>query len=376
MKFDFDLPLNIVFGRGRFNEIGIHTEKYGKKALIVTGRNSTRNTGVLDRCVTLLRSAGVASVVFDKVEQNPLTTTVYEGAREFLDNHCEVVIGLGGGSAMDAAKGIAFAAGNSGDLEDYIFGRKQGIKEIPIIVATTTAGTGSEGNCFSVMTNPVTKDKKSLKTKLIFPKVSIVDPELMQSLPQQSIASTGFDALSHNLEVFIARRAQPISSILALEGIKMLAEYLPRVYKDPGDIEAWEQVALANTFGGMNICLSGVGAPHALEHPVSGLYDVVHGKGLAAILPKVFEKTYGYADGKYLEIARALGGQNASDCVERIHKLLEDLKLNVTLGDLGVKAEDIDWLSNNAIKIMQANLENNPKIFTLDEIKEIYFEVL
>lgn len=376
MKFIFDLPLNIIFGRGTFNEVGTQTGKYGTKALIVTGKQSTRQTGLLDRCLGLLHEAGLSTVVYDRVEQNPLITTVYKGAQLLLENRCDVVVGLGGGSAIDCAKGIAFVAGNSGDMEDYIFGRMMGLSAYPIIAVPTTAGTGSEANCLAVLTNPVTKDKKSLKAKLIFPKVSIVDPELMTSLPKQSIASTGFDALSHNLEAYLAKKAQPISDTLAIEAIRLLGEFLSRVYADPSDLEAWDRVALASTYGGMNICAAGVGAAHALEHPVSGLYDVVHGKGLAAILPKILEKSTGYADEKYLQISKALGGTDAGQCSALVQKIAEDMGLTGTLSDFGVKQEDIGWLSKNSFKIMQSNLENNPRVFTLNEVEQIYSEIL
>lgn len=376
LKFIFDLPLNIVFGRGTLNEIGAHVGKYGTKALIVTGKLSTKLTGLLDRCLSLLSASGIEVVVFDRVEQNPLITTVYKGAQMLLERRCDVVIGLGGGSALDCAKGIAFVAGNSGDMEDFIFGRKPGLSAYPVIAVPTTAGTGSEANCLTALTNPVSKVKKSLKAKLIFPKVSIVDPELMTSLPKQSIAASGFDALSHNLEAFLSKSAQPVSDTLAIEAIKLLGEFLPKVYQDPADLEAWERVALASTYGGMNICASGVCAPHALEHPVSGRYNVVHGKGLAAILPKVLEKSYGYADEKYLRISEALGGTGAAQCVDRIKKIAEEMELSGTLSDLGVKREDIDWLSKNSFKTMQANIENNPRIFTLDEVQQLYSEML
>ena len=149
MNFNYNLPVNLLFGRGRSAEIGTEVAKYGKKVLIVTGRSSTKKSGLLDKTISLLDEAKVKYEVFDKVEQNPLTTTVYEGVEVIKETGCDVILGLGGGSIMDAAKSIAFAAKNSGDISEYIFGIKQGNDALPIVLVTTTCGTGSEGNCFS-----------------------------------------------------------------------------------------------------------------------------------------------------------------------------------------------------------------------------------
>ena len=280
MKFNYNLPVNLLFGRGRSNEIGSEVAKYGNKALIVTGRGSTKKSGLLDKTVNLLKEANVQYEIFDKVEQNPLTTTVYEGVEVIKETGCDVVLGLGGGSIMDAAKSIAFAAKNPGDISDYIFGIKQGNEALPIILVPTTCGTGSEGNCFSVLTNPETKDKKSLRTNLIIAKASIIDSDLMTTMPKSILASVGFDALAHNMEAYVSKIGQPLTDMKALYGIKLLAENLTKAYNDPADLEAWEKVTLASTLGGMVIGVAGVAAPHGLEHPASGLCDIVHGKVL------------------------------------------------------------------------------------------------
>lgn len=376
MNFNYNLPVNLLFGRGRSSEIGIEVTKYGKKALIVTGRSSTKKSGLLDKAISLLKEEKVEYEIFDKVEQNPITTTVYEGVDIIKETGCDVILALGGGSIMDAAKSIAFSSKNPGDISEYIFGIKQGTEALPTVLVPTTCGTGSEGNSFSVLTNPETKDKKSLRTNAIIAKASIIDPELMMTMPKAILASVGFDALCHNMEAYVSKIGQPLTSIQAFYGMKLLSENLVKVYNDPSDLDALEKVTLASTLGGMVIGVAGVAAPHGLEHPVSGLYDVVHGKGLAALTPVIAQRSWESDVEKYGDIAKLLGGSHASECSKLINKLLEDLNLKVTLGELGVKKEDVTWMADNCMKVSKPSILNHPKEFTLEEIKDIYYSAL
>lgn len=376
MNFNYYLPVNLIFGVGACSRIADEVKKYGKKALIVTGRSSTKKTGLLDKVTAQLEDAGLSYEVFDKVAQNPLTTTVYDGVDVIKETGCDVVLGLGGGSIMDAAKSIAFSAKNPGDISEYIFGIKQGAGALPIVLVPTTSGTGSEGNCFSVLTNPDTKDKKSLRTNEIIAKASIIDPELMTTMPKKLIASVGFDALCHNMEAYVSKIGQPLTDMQSYYGIKLLAENLLKVYNDKADLDAFEKVTLASTLGGMVIGVAGVCAPHGLEHPVSGLYDVVHGNGLAALTPIITEKSYKSDIKKYGEISKLLGGTGAEDCADAIKDLLVKLDLNITLSQLGASEKDVDWMAENCMKVSKPSIINHPKVFTLEEIKEIYSECL
>ncbi|MFL0165365.1 iron-containing alcohol dehydrogenase [Clostridium beijerinckii] len=376
MNFNYNLPINLLFGRGRSNEIGTEVAKYGKKALIVTGRNSTKKSGLLDKTIDLLNEAKVQYEIFDKVEQNPLTTTVYEGVDVIKETGCDVVLGLGGGSIMDAAKSIAFSAKNPGDISEYIFGIKQGSEALPIVLVPTTCGTGSEGNCFSVLTNPETKDKKSLRTNIIIAKASIIDPELMVTMPKGILASVGFDALAHNMEAYLSKIGQPLTDMKAFYGIKLLSENLIKVYNDPSDLDAWDSVTLASTLGGMVIGIAGVTAPHGLEHPASGLHDIVHGKGLAALTPIIAEKSWESNLEKYSNISKLLGGTDAKDCADAIRNFLKKIDLKVTLGELGITEKDVEWMAENCMKVSKPSIANHPKEFSLEEIKDIYYKSL
>lgn len=376
MEFNYNLPVNLIFGIGKVEELGKETAKYGKKALIVTGRSSTKKSGLLDKAINLLKEANVESVIFDKVAQNPLTTTAYEGADLAKKEGCDVVVGLGGGSIMDAAKAIAFIVLNEGDISDYIFGLKKSEKALPIILVPTTCGTGSEGNGFAVLTNPENNDKKSLRCNAIIAKASIIDPELMITMPKHILASVGFDALCHNMEAYISKIAQPLTTMKAIQGIQLLGENLVKAYNDSKNLDAIEAVTWASTLGGMVINTAGVAACHGMEHPASGLKDIVHGRGLAALTPVIYEESIDSAPEKFATISKLLGGKDEKDCVAVIKKLLKDIDLDITLGDQGIKEEDVDWMAENCLKVSAASLNNHPKKLELEDLKRIYRKAL
>ncbi len=211
MEFSYFLPVHIEFGWNKVDSVSEYVKAYGNKALIVTGRTSAKKSGLYDRVVAKLDAAYIDHVLFDKVDANPLTTTALDGAALAKSEGCDMVLAIGGGgSIMDCAKGIAFMAVNDGgDINDYIFNRKTSENALPpLVVIPTTCGTGSEGNGFGVLTNPETGDKKSLRCNAIVPKVSIVDPGVMGTMPPHVLASVGFDALCHNIEAYTSKTAQ------------------------------------------------------------------------------------------------------------------------------------------------------------------------
>lgn len=376
MNFNYNLPVNIIFGRGRVSEIGSEVLKYGKTALIVTGKTSTKKTGLLDRTIKLLNESDIKTIVFDEVEQNPLTTTAYDGAELAKKEKCDVVVGLGGGSIMDAAKAIAFITLNEGDVSDYIFGKKTSDEALPIILVPTTCGTGSEGNGFAVLTNPDNNDKKSLRCNAIVAKASIIDPELMTTMPKHILASVGFDALCHNMEAYLSKNEQPLTTIMALQGIELIGKNLVKVYNDKDDMEAFEKITWASTLGGMVINTAGVTAPHGMEHPASGLKNIVHGRGLAALTPVIYEESISAAPEKFAMISRLLGGSDENDCVHVIRNLLKDIDLETTLGEQGINEADIDWMAENCLKVSAAGMKSHPKEFNLEDIKRIFRKAL
>ncbi len=376
IAFKYFLPVNIEFGSGKVAKAGELTKPYGKKALIVTGHSSAKKSGLYDKVKDSLKAEGIDSVLFDKVAQNPLTTTAAEGAAFAKENGCDVVVAIGGGSIMDCAKAIAFLAVNNGDVSDYIFGKKASDTALPIILIPTTCGTGSEGNGFAVLTNPDNGDKKSLRCNAIVAKVSIVDPECMMTMPKHVLASVGFDALCHNMEAYTSKIAQPFTDALSLYAVDLIAHNLVDVYKGTGSKDSWEKITLASTIGGMVINTAGVTLAHGMEHPASGLKDIVHGKGLAALTPTIIESSYQGAPEKFAKLAKLFGGEKAEDLAGKVRELLEAIELTCTLSDLGIEEKDIPWMAENCMKVSAPSIANNPVVFSLEEIAEIYKKAL
>lgn len=372
IEFSYFLPVNIAFGCGKAAQVGELTKPFGKKALIVTGRSSAKKSGLYDKAAASLEKAGISHMLFDEVTQNPLTTTAEKGAAQAREQACDVVVAIGGGSVMDCAKAIAFLAVNTGDINDYIFNRMESNNALPVVLIPTTCGTGSEGNGFAVLTNPENGDKKSLRCNAIVPKVSIVDPECMMTMPKHVLASVGFDALCHCMEAYTSKISQPFTDALCEYAMNLIADNLVRVYKGEGDKRAWEKLTLASTIGGMAINTAGVTLAHGMEHPASGLKDIVHGRGLAALTPSVIEASQKGEHFKFAQIARIFGGITAEDCAPAIRLLLKELDLDCTLTDLGIEKKDIPWMAKNCMKVSAASVANNPIVFTEEEIAGIY----
>ena len=390
MEFSYFLPVNIQFGWNKVDGVAEFAAPYGKKALIVTGRSSAKKSGLYDRVVAKLDAAHIDHVLFDQVDANPLTTTALDGAALAKSESCDLVIAIGGGSIMDCAKGIAFMAVNDGDINDYIFNRKTSDNALPLIVIPTTCGTGSEGNGFGVLTNPETGDKKSLRCNAIVPKVSIVDPAVMGTMPPHVLASVGFDALCHNLEAYTSKTAQPFTDALAHYAVTLLAQYLVPLYKHvkatvegkPSILnekqltKAWESVTLASTIGGMVINTAGVTLGHGMEHPASGLKDITHGVGLAVIEPVVVEYTWSANPEKFNSLARIFNHGDGSELGEALRLIVHDLDLTTNLTELGFTKKDIPWLVDNVYVVAAGNIANTVAEVSRNDIEVLYKKML
>ena len=390
MEFSYFLPVNIQFGWNKVDSVAEFAAPYGKKALIVTGRSSAKKSGLYDRVVAKLDAAHIDHALFDQVDANPLTTTALDGAALAKSESCDMVIAIGGGSIMDCAKGIAFMAVNDGDINDYIFNRKTSDNALPLIVIPTTCGTGSEGNGFGVLTNPETGDKKSLRCNAIVPKVSIVDPAVMGTMPSHVLSSVGFDALCHNIEAYTSKTAQPFTDALAHYAVTLLAQYLVPLYKHVKAIangqqpilnekqltKAWESVTLASTIGGMVINTAGVTLGHGMEHPASGLKDITHGVGLAVIEPVVVEYTWSANPEKFNALARIFNHGDGSELGEALRLMVHELDLTTNLTELGFTKKDIPWLVDNVYVVAAGNIANTVAEVSRNDIEVLYKKML
>jgi alcohol dehydrogenase class IV len=389
---NFALPESLVFGRrvtffaGDYaakldiGKSGEYSDRRGSDilggALIITGSSSAKKSGLIDRVAASLSAKGIDSTVFSGVSENPTEKDVAAAVAKIREKNCSFVIGIGGGSAIDCAKAAAFSAVNEGDLFDYIFGRKSGDDALPIMAIPTTCGTGTEANSFAVITNTKTGDKKSLRTPAIIPAVSLIDPELMGTLPPRVLAAVGFDALCHLIESFIAKNAAPEIRRIALYGIALSQKSLREVYSGKGTDSDFDNLAAASTLGGYCIGKAGVTAAHALEHPLSGFGNIVHGVGLAALTPVILRRTLPNARDDFSQIAKIMGKKTAEDLIPIIENLIKKLNINTDLKQFGFSKADAEKLAANAIKVSKPSLLNNPKVFDEAEITEIYSEIL
>ena len=371
MEFSYFLPVHIQFGWDKVDSVASFAKPYGNKALIVTGRISAKKSGLYDRVTAKLDAAHIEHVLFDQVDANPLTTTALDGAALAKSESCDMVVAIGGGSIMDCAKGIAFMAVNEGDINDYIFNRKISDKALPLIVIPTTCGTGSEGNGFGVLTNPETGDKKSLRCNAIVPKVSIVDPAVMGTMPPHVLASVGFDALCHNIAHYaVTLLAQYLVPLY--KHVKAMAEGKSAVLNETQLTKAWESVTLASTIGGMVINTAGVTLAHGMEHPASGLKDITHGVGLAVIEPVVVEYTWSANPDKFGALARIFNHGDGSELGEALRLIVHDLDLTTNLTELGFTKKDIPWLVDNVYVVATGNIANTMADVSREDIEMLY----
>ena len=381
-QFQFYNPVKYLFGSGVIAKLGDHAAALGKKALLVTTLGTMARFG--SRIGDILTAAGVEYQVFTDVQPNPLASGVRAGADLAAQTGCDLIVGLGGGSAMDTAKGIAFLTGKEGGVFDYITGKRTGTTALPIICITTTAGTGSEGNATAVFTNDETLDKKGLVNPLIYPKVSFIDSEFMATLPKDLIAGPGCDALFHAFESYLSKDRNPISEMYSLEAMRLSIENLPRVYHDPSDFEAWDKVILANTLAGIAIGCAGTTVPHALGQPVSGLLNVAHSDSLVCLYPAFMKFTAQAAPERFARLAQLLGcditGLTAEEAADRSIGLMIDFLKGIDafkkLSEFGVKEEHVDRLAEGATSIMKVVLHKNPRVPDLEQVKELYRQSL
>ena len=296
MSFYMYVPTRMVFGCGQLKNMNKY-EMPGKKALIVISNGkSVKENGALAETQKQLNEVGIEWAVYDGIMANPLKSAVMEGAAAARKNGCDFIVALGGGSVMDASKAIASMATNDGDLWDYVEAgtgkyKKLVNEPLPIVAITTTAGTGSEVDQYGVISNEVTNEKIGFGGyDSLFPKLAIIDPELMKSVPPKFTALQGFDALFHSTECYIANCANLMSDMYALKSIENLGKYLARAVKNGDDMEAREHVAFANTLSGVVMTLSACTSEHSLEHAMSAYHqELPHGAGLIMISKAYYE---------------------------------------------------------------------------------------
>lgn len=383
MNFNYYIPSRILFGKGKLEEL--HNQKLpGTKALIVTtGGTSMKKYGYLDRVKKQLELAGISWMLFDKILPNPIKEHVMEGAELCKQNGIDFVVGLGGGSSIDAAKAIAVMATNEGDYWDYVSGGSgKGLPlphhPLPIIAITTTAGTGTEADPWTVTTKTQTNEKIGFGIDGTFPFLSIVDPELMLTVPARLTAYQGFDALFHSTEGYLNTTAYVLSDLYALKSIELIGKSLITAVKDGNNIDARADVALANTLAGMVESTSGCISEHSLAHAIGGIHpNFEHGAALIAISKAYythFAKS-GRCEERMIQMARALGKTDACcamDFVDRLSEMEEACGVgSIKMSDYGMKYENLTDYIQNARETMGGLFAVDPVPLTDDDVLQI-----
>ena len=386
-RFDYYMPTEIIFGPGRLKELA-QLELPGKKALIVIGSGgSMKRHGYLDRVIEYLEDNGVEYVVYDKILPNPITEHVMEGAKAARENNCDFVVGLGGGSSIDSAKSIALMAKNPGDYWDYVVGGSGKGKPVekgalPIVAITTTAGTGTEADPWTVITKSDTNEKIGFGSKYTFPTLSIVDPELMLTVPPKYTAYQGMDAFFHAAEGYLALAHQPASDCHALEAVKLITQYLPVAVREGENLQARCAVAWASTAAGIVESLSSCISLHSMEHALSAFHpELPHGAGLIALSIPYFTYISSKTAERFSDLARAMGQdcsglsdeEGAEKFIDALKTLIKDIGMeDLKLSDYGVKKEEAAELARNAMDTMDGLFHQDPYKLSFEEVVHIY----
>lgn len=385
-NYDMYIPTRVMFGEGMLNKLGDQPMPGRRALIIISNGKSTRANGYLARTEEQLHRAGVETFVFDGVAPNPSVGNVNAGAKVARDNDCDFLVALGGGSVMDCAKAIAVMTTNEGELWDYVpigsgKGQPIAVRPLPIIAITTTAGTGSETDSSGVITKEDTFEKAFVGDASLFPVLSIVDAELMKSVPATFTAYQGFDALFHSTEGYIAKGANLMSDMYALEAIRNIAEYLPRAIKDGNDIEARTRVAFGNTLSGGVMCLTLITSEHALEHALSAYHpNLPHGAGLIMVSRAYYKYFIEHhaCDDRFIRMAQAMGMTEATkpeDFLTALTRLQEacgvaDLKMS----DYGIVPEEFETLMRNTREVMGVMFTSDRVQMSDADIVNVYEE--
>jgi alcohol dehydrogenase class IV len=379
MHFEFATATRIVFGSGRLREAAISAASFGRRALIVTGSTPARADGLIRE----LRARNIEYALFS-VSGEPTIPAILRGIQSARTERCEVVIGCGGGSALDGAKAIAALMNNPGNPLDYleVVGRGNPLTHpsAPCICIPTTAGTGCEVTRNAVLASPEHRVKVSLRSSRILPLLAVVDPDLTQALPPSITASTGMDALTQLIEPFVCNAAGPLSDAICREGIRRAALWLGPAYADGTNAQARENMALASLFGGLALANAGLGAVHGLAAPLGGMFPIPHGIVCARLVPFVMDANVKALSARskespalerYDEIARLLTGRSsarAEDGAEWIASMCSELSVP-DLSTFGLTAKDLPAIVEKAQR--SSSMKGNPIQLTAEELTDI-----
>ena len=375
-------PTEILTGVGCLEQLGKRTRGFGQRALLVCGRTAIRKSGTLNRALSSLADARVVASVYDGVISEPTLDMVREGVGLARTRRCQAIIGIGGGSAMDAAKAIAGLAPLPGTVREYHRGRKLEGPGLPFIAVPTTAGTGAEVTKNAVLIDVKNRKKHSIRDDSWMARVALVDPSSALSMPPKITAATGADALSHAIESFVSIGAMPVTDALATEAIRLLERSLLRAYQHGDDIEARSDTLYASLMAGMALASGRLGGVHGMAHPLGCRFHLPHGTICGLLLPYVMEYNTDHATAKYARIAALMGEDTsemtereaASKAVEMVRTLLEEMEIPLQLASLGVSEKEFDIIIEESLP--SGSLKHNPRPLGAEDVRTILHQAL
>ena len=366
MHFDLDIPTRIVFGAGTLDRVGPLTRELGERPLLVTGRSAGRRFGYLERALASLGGA----VHFDGVSPNPACAEVDEAARVARDHGCDVVVGLGGGSPLDAAKAVAAVLGTGRPATELIGTTLSPTDPVvPIVAVPTTAGSGSEVTKGAIVTDTVRRFRSGVRGDALTPRIAVIDPDLTSTVPHHVRTETAFDAFAHAVEGFVARRSDPLSQALAVQALGLITEHADALAKREDSPRAREALALAALLGGINVARASTCLPHRLQQAMGALpgLGISHGRGLAVVYPAWLRHTERHAPDDFGRLSQALG---TSSVGEAVGEFLDRAGLASRLRDHGVARADLGLL----LEGVSGNLDNDPRPGVDAEYLQVLYE--
>jgi alcohol dehydrogenase len=377
--FSFTGAKKMVFGCGSLSALVSHVQDLGAKNPLVVMDKNLAKAGFQEKIANLLNAGGLKFKVYDKIEPEPPIELADEGAALAIKNKSDIVIGIGGGSAMDVAKAIAVLATNKGSAVDYLGLNKIPKHGLPTIMIPTTSGTGSEVTFTAVFVRKNLKKKEGMNSPHLYPDLALLDPELTLSLPPVPTAQTGIDALCHAIESYTSVNASPMSELFSLQAIVLISENLRTCVHDGKNLKARENMLLGSLYAGIGLANAGVTAVHSLSYPLGGKYGISHGLANTVMLPAVMAFNMSAALDRFVDVAEAMGecidglpireaGYLALDAVEA---LIEDCGIFTSLEEFGIKEKDFPALADVALTVARP-LENNPRKVTKEDAIEIY----
>jgi alcohol dehydrogenase len=377
--FTFQGSKKIVFGEGAIQSLPDQIKSLSGNKILVVLDQALGALGMARQVTQVLEKEGLPFVLYDKVTSEPEPVLADKGAAVAKKEHCDVVVGIGGGSSLDVAKAVAVLTTNDGKAEDYIGLETVPKPGLPAVMVPTTAGTGSEVTFTAVFTMREKKEKGGINSRFLYPDVALLDPDLTMTLPPQPTATTGTDALTHAIEAFTSSQANPMSDLVARESIALIGANLSRAFTNGDDKQARRNMLLGSLYGGLALASAGVGACHALAYPLGAFFDVPHGLANAVLLPFIMEYNLEGASEKYSQIGSLMTGKpavhventSAQTGVERVRQLTRDIGIPQGLKDLDIPEPAVEDMAEMAMTVARP-LANNPRKVTKEDAVEIY----